>query len=305
MNYKKIYKQLIDKAKSDIRSKKDKYYEKHHIIPDFMFIIRTRKGPAGHLSGNPNDKHNLVLLTPREHLLSHILLYKILMGTHYEYSAGSSLSFFLIKYGENIGDPSHPRLRDFRNYGRKYEKIKQIGNKNIARMNSNFMNVKHKKTGEYFGRMAKDDPRIIAGEFVHHSSGKHKYKNIKTGEERWLDSNTVDKSEWKGITKNMIGMENSNALKSLTKETAIKILKDIFPILIERKVIQHNELHTNNFLDIIKEKLSEIYPYRKTPPYVAFMNRFDKKRPVQILNEVFNLNLTSKNGKQHAKNNQN
>ena len=79
MNYTKIYKSLIERAKFENRKKGNGvYYESHHIIPDFMFKERKRKGPKGHLSGNPNDKENLVLLTEREHILAHILLAKSL-----------------------------------------------------------------------------------------------------------------------------------------------------------------------------------------------------------------------------------
>ena len=73
MNYKKLYKSLILKAKNDpSRDKKNGYYEKHHVIPDFMFKDRKRKGPAGHLAGNPNSKNNIVLLTAREHFYAHL-----------------------------------------------------------------------------------------------------------------------------------------------------------------------------------------------------------------------------------------
>lgn len=36
MNYKQIYQNIIDKSKLQCRSKKDSYFEKHHIIPKSM-----------------------------------------------------------------------------------------------------------------------------------------------------------------------------------------------------------------------------------------------------------------------------
>jgi hypothetical protein len=64
MNWKGIYESLINKAKMEMRSKnEDCYYERHHIIPK-------------HLGGN-NDTENLVLLTFREHILAHYLLWRI------------------------------------------------------------------------------------------------------------------------------------------------------------------------------------------------------------------------------------
>ena len=55
------YKELIDFAKSQKRSKTDNiYYEKHHIVPRCM--------------GGNNDKNNLILLTLGEHIQAHYLL---------------------------------------------------------------------------------------------------------------------------------------------------------------------------------------------------------------------------------------
>lgn len=173
MNYKKIYKKLIEKAKSACRSKKgNEYYEKHHIVPDFMFINRKRKGPKGHLEGNPNDPKNLVLLTPREHIVAHMLLYKILKGTHYEYSAGSALIFFKVKLGNKAESTYHPRMREFLGYDKTYDNCRQIARRCISLKNEGWVNVKHAETNEYFGRMSTSDPRYQKGEYVHHTKGR-------------------------------------------------------------------------------------------------------------------------------------
>jgi len=66
MNYKKIYEDLISKAKYECRKKLDKhsvnyvYYENHHIIPKCL--------------GGSDKSENLVLLTAREHFIAHKLL---------------------------------------------------------------------------------------------------------------------------------------------------------------------------------------------------------------------------------------
>lgn len=60
MDYKKIYNNLIERAK--IREL-DTYKEKHHILPKCM--------------GGNNTKENLVCLTAREHYIAHLLLVKI------------------------------------------------------------------------------------------------------------------------------------------------------------------------------------------------------------------------------------
>lgn len=61
MNYLKIYDEIIERAKSENRKKKQGiYYERHHIIPKCR--------------GGNNRVANLVLLTAREHYIVHKLL---------------------------------------------------------------------------------------------------------------------------------------------------------------------------------------------------------------------------------------
>lgn len=62
MNYRKIYQQIIDRAKEERRAKgQGVYYEKHHIIPKS--------------EGGSDKAENLVLLTAKEHYIAHLLLY--------------------------------------------------------------------------------------------------------------------------------------------------------------------------------------------------------------------------------------
>jgi hypothetical protein len=66
--YTTAYFKIIEKAKLDNRSKKDDYYENHHIIPKCSPFNGT------------NDKPNRVLLTPKEHFICHLLLTKMCEG---------------------------------------------------------------------------------------------------------------------------------------------------------------------------------------------------------------------------------
>lgn len=54
--------------------------EQHHIIPESFYLQRKRQGSLGWLKGNPNDPPNLVKLTPREHLVCHLLLPRMTIG---------------------------------------------------------------------------------------------------------------------------------------------------------------------------------------------------------------------------------
>jgi hypothetical protein len=64
--YTQWYFSIVNRAKADRRRKKHAYYEAHHIIPESL--------------GGPNTKANLVMLTPKEHYICHLLLVKMLDG---------------------------------------------------------------------------------------------------------------------------------------------------------------------------------------------------------------------------------
>lgn len=70
MNYEKVYNQIITRARSESREKgKGQYYEAHHIIPK----SRGGQGKCRDWETHPN----IVLLTAREHFVSHWLLCRI------------------------------------------------------------------------------------------------------------------------------------------------------------------------------------------------------------------------------------
>ena len=56
---------IITNAKSQNRKRGEHYYESHHILPKSLYPLWS------------NNKHNLVLLTAREHFVCHLLLTKI------------------------------------------------------------------------------------------------------------------------------------------------------------------------------------------------------------------------------------
>src|ERR1035441_10057032 len=63
MNYLKIYNALVLRAQSEHRLKTlDRIFENHHIIPACL--------------GGSNTPDNMVNLTPREHFIAHVLLWK-------------------------------------------------------------------------------------------------------------------------------------------------------------------------------------------------------------------------------------
>jgi len=79
------YCSIIIRAKSRANSRaqaksKIGYNERHHIVPESFFKIRTRKGIAGWLEGDAGSAENLVYLSAKEHFICHRLLTKMVTG---------------------------------------------------------------------------------------------------------------------------------------------------------------------------------------------------------------------------------
>ena len=206
MNYRKIYQNIINRAKEENRVKGGKiYYELHHIIPTFMFKNRRgRTGPIGNLDGDCNDKNNLVLLTIREHFLSHLQLTKIYSGTRYEQSAKKSLVWFFTLLDKS----SHPR-EEWYNLSRskKYEKYRKLAIEGIRESMVNTMLVKDSITGEKIGRVPTNHEKVISKEWVHWNAGR---------------KNTKEQSKLQSARS--IGVNNSNAKPDITRQMVIDVI---------------------------------------------------------------------------------
>lgn len=169
--YKELYKTLIDTAKREYRMRNQgTYYERHHIVPDFLFKNRKRTGPKGHLDGDPDSQENIILLTFSEHLMAHYYLYEIYKGTRYEYSAGSALQFFFVKAVGN-----HKRQKNLTDIDEKFlkemEQLRLLGNKSISKARTGKMPVVDAVTREKKGSVSVNHPKVLSGEWVHHSKG--------------------------------------------------------------------------------------------------------------------------------------
>lgn len=169
--YKELYKTLIEKARKENRMKNQgTYFEKHHIIPDFLFKNRKRNGPKGHLDGDPNGSENLILLTFREHLMAHYYLYEIYKDTRYGYSSGSALQFFFVKATGN-----HKRQVNLSEVDEKFlkemEHLRLLGIDSISKARTGMMPVVDSVTREKKGSVPIDHPKVMSGEWIHHSKG--------------------------------------------------------------------------------------------------------------------------------------
>lgn len=272
MDYKRIYRNIIHRAKSENRKKsKEVYYERHHIVPVFMFKDNLRsKQNNGHLEGNPDDKRNIVLLTPREHFLCHVLLYKIFKGTRYEYKCGAALMLFF-----NVAEAKHKRVSSggFHSLGRRYERYRKIGLQSISNARKGTFPCVDAKTGESVGSLTRDHPKVISGEYVHHSKGKHTYYDPKSGERVWTSTKDerVVRGELLPVSADNAGSNNSNYLAGLDKETMERIVMEVYSEHSDNRSVfsDQGHIHKKNFYSFVYEKLSVMYPNRKAFTIVA------------------------------------
>lgn len=146
MNYEKIYKNLISKAKSEDRNKGGQtYYELHHIKPRGW--------------GGSNKDENLVLLTGKEHWLAHLLLAKFADDIN-KNAAWQAV----INMGRIISEDK-----------RKTSTLYSIARSNIAiavsERHKGTVIVKDSASGIRIGRVAKDHPKVLSGEWIFFHNG--------------------------------------------------------------------------------------------------------------------------------------
>ena len=170
MDYKRIYEEIINKAKLENRNKKENiYYEKHHILPKCL--------------GGLNNKENLVLLTAKEHFICHKLLVKIYPDNNKLIYALSAMMFF--KRGKRI---IRIGAREFEKFkiefikaksinDQEYFKTNTIWNKGIPRSQETIDKIKKTKAGN--GYIMSDETKAKIGK-----SSKGRVQSAETIEKR-------------------------------------------------------------------------------------------------------------------------
>ena len=203
MNYKRIYDDLMTKARSENRVKGGStYYEAHHIVPKCM----GGKGTIKQWENHPN----IILLTAKEHFVAHKLLVEI-----YPNETGLIYAYFLFVNGTNSNN--HGKNKYYTIGAREYERVKLIRSKNMGELlthtTEEFKSIASEVHGDkydyskvkYEGRGGKKQILIICkehGEFMQSTSshllgrgckecGKTKSLNAIIG--RKLPKETYDK----------------------------------------------------------------------------------------------------------------
>lgn len=236
MNWKKIYIDLINKARSENRVKNSQYYELHHIFPKFMFLSHNGRN-KGHLPGNPDEKTNLVFLTHREHFIAHLILYRIFEKTRYCHQCLTSI---LIMTGGSYGF-EHTKNEGRLIYGsaikktKLYKNIREKARKSLSESKKGKFIAKWAKTGERYGWIENNDPKVLSGELIHHSSGR------KMSDEEKKKRKDAGVSQGKNNGRHN-GIEDEVYVESYLK--LCDIIGRPIPYLIWRRYCQKNNLPT-------------------------------------------------------------
>ncbi|NDB81621.1 MAG: HNH endonuclease [Alphaproteobacteria bacterium] len=175
MNYHKIYNDLINTRKSLRRTKSDgQYYENHHIIPACL--------------GGSDDDSNMVLLTAKEHWIAHCLLAKM----SYDNKQNSyKMNQALVNMGRVISE-SKRKISTLYASARKEIAIE------VSKKHTNTLIVIEAATGKRIGRVSKDHPKVLNGEYVFFHTGTKRSDEFK---EKQRKANTAEKnSNYSGLT---------------------------------------------------------------------------------------------------------
>lgn len=264
MNYKKIYydfchycqtvpvkDRLSKRNKNDFRLSLNEdaiYMEKHHIIPRH--------------AGGTDDDTNLVKLTPEEHYFAHLVRWKAynsrndflavrlivngiaskeVMATHFPGERHGKLNSRLAKWKQHI--------QAFRkDHG--WQTPEGVANISAARKGT--MPVVDVNTGESMGSVDVNHPKVISGEWVHHSKGKLSVTLIESGERLYIPLNEYDKSIHKYNGARQDGAHNGNF-----KEVIPEFIEECYDIIKNRA--KNNHIQWKVFINDARPVSSKYY----------------------------------------------
>jgi len=235
----------------------------HHIIPRCF--------------GGTDQKHNLVPLLPEEHLFVHKLRYKA-FNTREDMLAVRFICNGLKSKGHI---ESYKHLRLTRNILNTYAWIRTEsanfriehgwqsadGRKRISAARKGTMPAKDAATGEMIGSVDTQHPKVLSGDWVHHSKG-----TVKSIDQR------LNYSSQKGS-------DNTNYKGFVTKEFLLGLLKEHYAT-----VVVENHFIQKRFSDILKKCVAE--QYDKKIHTVIINNRFGtKEKFIEAFNREHGTNV--------------
>lgn len=281
MDYKKIYYSLIQdcrdtpikqrlyrRNKSDIRIKQDRIYtENHHIVPKH--------------DGGLDKKDNMVRMLPEEHYMAHLIRWKAYN------QRGDFLSVRFIVNGFNNIDLTNKNLTDeelklfesgsinqrignWKNYISEFRRLRgwqtECGRARISAARAGNMPVKCALTNKMIGSVSTSHPKVISGQWVHHTKGstsslstknKHRVNNTGTGNPNY---------------------------KPLSNEV-IKLIFDSIDISIEENHLRVGVLTKNIKIKLSEHfnKISQVFLINRFGSYEELLNQYNNDRGTSVV----------------------
>lgn len=265
MNYLNIHNNLIElcqavspaerlrkRRPNDVRlNDPDRIYtEKHHIVPKH--------------DGGTDDVDNLVALLPEEHYLIHLLRWKALkyrgdylackfIETGFIGKSSVDHGSFLNKLGVH-----KQFVQEFR---RENGWQSEDGRKRISKARKGKIPVVDAITREMMGAFDKDHPKIVSGEWVHHTTGKSTYID-ESGQKVYISTVEAKKRGLRGIV-NMQGSNNSN-YRNMDDDAKARIYSVVPKAIIE------GHFKANLFMELVKP----VFPEYKSLSHIWFKNNY-------------------------------
>lgn len=217
MNYQKIYNDLIIKAQSENRKKKNGiYYENHHIIPKCL--------------GGSDNKDNLVLLTAKEHYIAHALLYFIDKNPKLAYA------WNLMSVGSKYNKRYNSRLFQIA----KIENIKHL-KENFSGEKNPYYNKKHTKEIR-----KKISEAVIKNYKINPKTEDLKLRAIKTFKGK--PKSEKQKLKMSKVAKNRLSLINRITQKTITIKNWER---NLYSKVVWISFYKNSRLNPNNFIEII------------------------------------------------------
>lgn len=231
MNYKTHYNKLIETRRNLNRSKlKIGQYESHHILPRSM--------------GGTDESFNQVLLTPKEHWIAHLLLSKFTTGqNHYKMNQA------LVNMGRVISEEK-------RKTSKLYSNARKVIAKEVSKRHTGTMIVKDLKTDIMIGRVPKDHPKVLSGEWIFFHTGKTRSNEFKNKVSKTVSGEK--NGTFTGMTNDDI-MNRSVELYEKCGYWTINLLRFYCEYVYNEQVPKsYSGKYRKGLMDIIKNKLVEL-----------------------------------------------
>lgn len=282
MNYKKIYDNLIHYCKNTPvidRLKNRNTNDPRLMLSEDEIYVETHHIKPSHDLGD-DSPDNLVTLLPEEHYLAHFIRYKALnqpgdyLAVRIIINGLSSKKYRKIK-DQYASFSMNKRIALFRQYIQSFRKEHgwqtSDGRERISKARKGTFPCVDAVTGEAVGSHNKNHPKILSGEWVHHSKGKVSVTNIETGERLYVKVSEIEAQRDLYKTNHAPNKGSLNAnYKEMTDEHRKRIL-----ILVGLSIEDNIHFNVSKFERLLKIEFKDDFKKISTVWIINNFGSFD------------------------------